>query len=185
MNNIKLSLGYLTINSRENYFRGAALVTDSRGIPTDFRYTEPVCPTKLERVLYGSALDIYLREDIILDNLLDAVEAKPSMWLLTDETLIAPVQKISRLPAVVIGASARFPLEYSGQCEPTGESGVFMFQADNISAPLRLTVSPENIARINQLTQMLTSAAECMELMEPFSRVERALDTVSESESKQ
>jgi hypothetical protein len=185
MDSLKQLLGYLTIDSQENYFRGAALVTDSRGIPADFRYTEPVRPTKLERVLYGSALDIYLREDIILDNLLGAVEAKPSLWLLTDEDLIAPVQKISKLPAVAIAASSRSPLEQSGQCEPTGESGVFMLQADNISAPLRLTVSQENITKINQLAQILTSSAEGMELMEPFSRVARALETVSESESRQ
>ena len=105
MDNIKLLLGYITIDSQENYFRGAALVTDSRGIPTDFRYTEPVRPTKLERVLYGNALDIYLREDIILDNLLGAVETKPSLWLLTDEALIAPVKKISKLPAVAVAQS--------------------------------------------------------------------------------
>ena len=185
MDSNKQLLGYITIDSQENYFRGAALVTDSRGIPTDFRYTEPVRPTKLERVLYGSALDIYLREDIILDNLLKAVEAKPSLWLLNDEALIVPVQKISKLPAVAIAASSRSPLEQSGQCEPTGESGVFMLQADNISAPVRLTVSPENITKINQLAQILTSSAEGMELMEPFSRVARALDAVSESESKQ
>jgi hypothetical protein len=185
MDNIKQLLGYITIDSLENYFRGAALVTDSRGIPTDFRYTEPVRPTKLERVLYGSALDIYLREDIILDNLLNAVEAKPSLWLLTDEALITAVQKISKLPAVAIAVSARSPLDQSGQCEPTGESGVFMLQADNISAPLRLVVSPENIPKISQLAQILTSSAEGMELMEPFTRVSRALETVSESESKQ
>ncbi|MDR3164126.1 MAG: hypothetical protein LBU13_00945 [Synergistaceae bacterium] len=185
MDNIRQLLGYATIDSRENYFRGAALVTDSRGIPTDFRYTEPVRPTKLERVLYGNALEVYLREDIILDNLLKAVEVKPSLWLLTDETLIIPTQKISRLPAVAIAVSARSPLEQSGQCEPTGESGVFMLQADNISAPLRITVSPENIPKISQLTQILTSFAEGMELIEPFSRVARALETVSESESKQ
>lgn len=185
MDNIKQLLGYITIDSQENYFRGAALVTDSRGIPTDFRYTEPVRPTKLERVLYGSALDIYLREDIILDNLLKAVEAKPSLWLLTDEALIAPVQRISKLPAVAVAISARSPLDRSGQCEPTAESGVFMLQADNISAPLRLVVSTENIPKINQMAQILTSSAEGMELMEPFTRVARALETVSESESRQ
>jgi hypothetical protein len=185
MDGNKQLLGYIMIDSQENYFRGAALVTDTRGIPTDFRYTEPVRPTKLERVLYGSALDIYLREDIILDNLLGAVETRPALWLLNDETLIAPVQKISKLPAISIAASSRSPMEQSGQCEPTSESGVFMLQADNISAPLRLTVSAENIAKINQLAQLLTSAAEGMELMEPFSRVARALDAVSEAESKQ
>ncbi|MDR1966670.1 MAG: hypothetical protein LBQ36_08160 [Synergistaceae bacterium] len=180
----KQLIGYLTVDAQENYFRGAALVTDSRGIPTDFRYTEPVRPTKLERILYGSALDIYLREDIILDNLLGAIETKPSLWLLEDAELIGPVQKISRTPAIAVEASARAPLDQSGQCEPTAEQGVFMLQADNISAPLRLAVSDDNISKISQFAQTLTSSAEGMELLEPFSRIQRALETVSESESK-
>jgi hypothetical protein len=153
-------------------------------MPTDFRYTEPVRPTKLERILYGSALDIYLREDIILDNLISAVETKPSLWLLADEGLIGPVQKISKIPAMAMAASARSPLEQSGQCEPTGEAGVFMLQADNISAPLRIMVSPENISKISQFAQFLTASAEDMELMEPFDRITRALEAVAESETK-
>jgi hypothetical protein len=180
----KQFIGYITVDARENYYRGAVLVTDPRGIPVDFRYTEPVRPTKLERILYGSALDVYLREDIILDNLLSAVEAKPVLWLLADVGLIGPVQKISSLPAVAVETTTRTPLESSGQFEPTSEQGVFMFQADNISAPLRITVSDGNISKISQLTQILTSAAEDMELTEPFSRIERALEAVAEAESK-
>ena len=177
-------IGYITIESQENYFRGAALVTDSRGIPVDFRYTEPVRPTKLERILYGSALDIYLREDIILDNLLGAVETRPTLWIVSDEELIGPVQKMSKLQAVSLASSARAPMEQSGQCEPTGESGVFMLQADNISAPLRLTVSPDNASKVSQIAQQLTSAAEGMELLEPFTRISRAIEAVTETEAK-
>jgi hypothetical protein len=180
----KQLLGYLTVDSKENYFRGAALVTDSRGIPTDFRYTEPVRPTKLERILYGNALDIYLREDIILDNLLDAIETKPSIWLVGDEELMAPIQKISKLPAITIEPSTRAPLEVSGQYEPTAEHGVFIFQADNISAPLRLIITDENVSKLSQFTQLLAAAAEDMELMEPFTRIARAIEAVSESEPK-
>jgi hypothetical protein len=180
----KQLLGYLTVDERENYFRGAALVTDSRGIPTDFRYTEPVRPTKLERILYGSALDIYLREEIILGNLLDAIETKPSLWLVRDEELMTPIQKMSRLPAITIEPSTRAPLDVSGQCEPTAEHGVFVFQADNISAPLRLIITDENTPKLSQFTDILTAAAEEMELMEPFTRIAKAIEAVSESESK-
>lgn len=179
----KVLLGYLTVDAKENFFRGAALVTDERGIPADFRYTEPVRPTRLERILYGGALDIYLREEVILENLLGAVEAKPNLWLLDDEELIKPVQKISRLPAVAVEASQRSPLEQSGQFEATTEKGVFIFQADNISAPLRVTLSEENVSKMSQLAQTLLSAAEEMELLEPFMRISKAIEAVSESES--
>ena len=184
MGSAKQLMGYVMIDSHEDYFRGAALVTDSRGIPTDFRYTEPVRPTKLERILYGNALDIYLREDIILDNLLGAVQTKPIIWILSDEELIEPVQRISKLPALVVASSARSPLEQSGQCEPTSEAGVFMLQADNISAPLRLTVSEENVSKILQFAEFLTAVAEDMELIEPFTRMARALEAVAETETE-
>lgn len=181
----KVLLGYLTVDAKENYFRGAALVTDERGIPTDFRYTEPVRPTKLERILYGGALDIYLREEVILENLLGAIESKPSLWLVDDEELIRPVQKLSKLPAIAVEASHRSPLDQSGQYEPTGEKGVFIFQADNISAPLRLVLSDENVSKITQFAQTLTSIATDMELLEPFTRMSKAIEAVSENEPAQ
>lgn len=178
----KQLIGYLTIESKDNYFRGAALVTDQRGIPADFRYTEPVRPTKLERILYGGALDIYLREEVILDNLLKAVEAKPVLWLVDAGELIKPVQKLTKLTAIAAEATQRAPLDRSGQYEPTAENGVFIFQADNISAPLRLTFSEENAGQIAQIAQTLQAAAEDMELMEPFARMSKAIDAVSDSD---
>jgi hypothetical protein len=60
-----------------------------------------------------------------------------------------------------------------------------MLQADNISAPLRIMVSQENISKISQFAQFLTASAEDMELMEPFDRITRALEAVAESETKQ
>ena len=178
LGNGKQLIGYITVETRENYFRGAALVTDPRGIPADFRYTDPVRPTKLERILYGGALDIYLREEVILENLLNAIEAKPSLWLVEEDELIVPVQKTSRLPVIAIQQTQRSPLEQSGHYEPTGERGVFIFQADNISAPLRLTVSEENISQIAQFAQNLAQTAENMELLEPFSRMSKAIEAV-------
>jgi len=179
----KQLLGYLIVDARENYFRGAALVTDSRGIPTDFRYTEPVRPTRLERILYGGALDIYLREEVILENLIKAIETKPTLWIVDSEILIAPVQKLSKLPALAMEATQRTPLDHAGQVEPTVEQGVFIFQADGISAPLRVTVSPENAPKIAQLTGSLAAAAEEMELSEPFTRIARAIEAIAEAES--
>ncbi len=179
----KQLLGYLTVDAKENYFRGAALVTDTRGIPTDFRYTEPVRPTRLERILYGGALDIYLREEVILENLIKAVETKPVLWIVDDEILIGPVQKLAKLPALVMESSQRSPLDHAGQVEPTAEPGVFIFQADGISAPMRLTVSQENAGKISQLTGTLATAAEEMELMEPFTRIAKAMEAVAEAES--
>ena len=80
----------------------------------DFRYTEPVRPTRLERILYGQALDIYLREEVILQSLLSAVEVKPQLWMTVDSELIKPVQQLTRLAVLFIEQTSHAPLEQIG-----------------------------------------------------------------------
>lgn len=177
----KQLLGYLTIDEKDNYFCGAALVTDSRGIPVDFRYTEPVRPTRLERILYGGALDIYLREEVILENLIGAVEAKPALWVTNDNSLLKAIQKISRISTLCIEKSSHSPLDQTGSSQPQAEKGVFLLQADGISSPIRVTLSDESLGKSDSIFQSLVTAAEEMELMEPFTRIGKALEAVSES----
>lgn len=174
-------LGYIQIEEKDGAFSGAALVTDYRGIPMDFRYTEPVRPTRLERILYGQALDIYLREEVILQSLLSAVEAKPQLWMTVDIELIKPVQQLTRLAVLFIEQTSHAPLEQIGQTQPQMEENSFLLQVDNISSPMRISLSAENVSKLPSLTQNLVDAAVEMEIMEPFSRMSRALEAVSDN----
>ena len=40
------NLGYVSVEGAEGQFRGASLVVDQRGIPMDFRYTDPIRPSR-------------------------------------------------------------------------------------------------------------------------------------------
>jgi hypothetical protein len=177
----RTQLGYLSVDQREGEFRGAALVTDLRGIPVDFRYTEPVRPTRLERILYGGALDVYLREEVLLKNLVEAVEAKPSVWIVRDRELLRPLRRYARTPAAAVESTDLSPLDQAGQLVSLSEKGVFHLQADSISSPLMVTVPEELISQVSSLVAILTAAAEEMELLEPFVRIGRAMDAISES----
>lgn len=177
-------LGYLQMEEKDGAFRGVALVTDPRGIPMDFRYTEPVRPTRLERILYGGALDVYLREEVILENLIQSVEAKPNLWLVTDRELLRPVLRVSKIPTLRIESVSRAPLDQTGQLEQqSNEKGAFLLQADAISSPLRLEFPDELVSQAPQYAQLLTEAAEEMELLEPFIRMGKALDAITEAET--
>src|SRR5436305_14763739 len=51
-------IGYLAVTAQEPLgYLGGVLVADEYGLPVEFRHTLPVRPTKLQRALYGSALD--------------------------------------------------------------------------------------------------------------------------------
>jgi hypothetical protein len=176
------SLGYIVVDGAEGLFRGASLVVDFRGIPMDFRYTDPIRPTRLERILYGSALEVYLREELILESLIGAVEAKPVLWISREPDLLAPLKSIAKGKVLFLAPSGRPPMEAAGSLENAGENGVvYMVQADSVSAPLRAAF-PDNTREdeVRQAVGLLVEAAKTMELLEPFGRIQKALTSLGE-----
>ncbi|MDR1376794.1 MAG: hypothetical protein LBJ22_04725, partial [Synergistaceae bacterium] len=159
------SLGYIVVDGAEGLFRGSSLVVDFRGIPMDFRYTDPIRPTRLERILYGSALEVYLREELILESLLGAVEARPSLWICRVADLLAPLKSVTRGKVLFLAPSSRSPMEAAGSVESAGENGaVYMVQADSVSAPLRVAF-PDNV-REDEVRQVVGLLVEFMAIEE-------------------
>jgi hypothetical protein len=175
------SLGYIAVEGAEGLFRGASLVVDFRGIPMDFRYTDPIKPSRLERILYGNALDVYLREELILESLIGAVEVKPTLWVCRESDLVAPLRSLTKGKAIFLSPSTHPPMDAAGAVEHAGEGGVYMIQADSVSAPLRAAF-PEQTREdeVRQIAGTLVEAAKTMELLEPFGRIQKALTSLSE-----
>jgi len=169
-------LGYIAVDGAEGLFRGASLVVDFRGIPMRFYYTDPIKPSRLERILYGNALEVYLREELILESLLNAVDAKPSLWICRDPELLSPLKALTKGKVLHMSSSRRSPLDATGSVESSNEPWTYMVQADSVSAPLRV-VFPENTKEdeVKQIAATLVDAAKTMELLEPFGRIQKAL----------
>ncbi|MCR5347251.1 MAG: hypothetical protein K6E38_05680 [Fretibacterium sp.] len=175
------SLGYIIVDGVEGQIRGASLVVDFRGIPLDFRYTDPIRPSRLERVLYGSALDTYLREDLVLQSLLGAVEVKPQLWLCNDLDLLVPLRETGKVRAAFLASSSHAPLEAVGNIESAAEPNAVLLQADAVSAPLRVAFPPNTKPdEAQQAAEFLVEAAKMMELLEPFGRIQKAFLSLNE-----
>nr|WP_321500045.1 hypothetical protein [uncultured Dethiosulfovibrio sp.] len=169
-------LGYITVNADGDGFRGAALVVDHRGIPLDFRYTDTVSPTRLERVLYGDALEIYVREEVILGSLLDAVEESPNIWICGDRHLLEPVSNRAKCLAVTLEGANRNALEEPGSLSPMPEEGYYLLQVSLMGPPCRLSVLSEPDSA--KAASMLVTAGATMDVLEPFSRIDRAIESL-------
>jgi hypothetical protein len=180
-------LGYVLVDGSEGVFRGAALVADFRGIPADFRYTDPIKPSRIEKILYGGALDVYLREELILENIVNAVEVQPVMWICRDADLLESLARIAKARAVLLAPTSRSPLDAAGDLERQNDPGSYLVQADSVSAPLRmslpLTRTKEEEARA--ASAILVEAAATMDLLEPFSRIVKALSALGEEQGDQ
>jgi hypothetical protein len=173
-------LAYIVVEAEEGSFRGAVLASDLRGIPVDFRYTEPIRPTKLEKILYGNALDVYIKEELILESLISAVEVKPALWICREQVLLMPLRVFTKSKVILIVNSNHPPLDSAGDFQPTGETGVFLVQADSVSAPFKVMFYA-NVTdnEIKFVVNILVNASQTMELMEPFSRMQKALSAIT------
>ena len=173
-------LAYIIVEAEEGSFRGAVLASDLRGIPIDFRYTEPIRPTKLEKVLYGNALEVYLKEELILESLVGAVEVRPALWICKEQNLLMPLRAVTKSKVITLMSSNHHPLDSAGDFETTGENGVYLVQADSVSAPLRIAFhSNVNENEIKSVVSLLVNASQTMELTEPFGRIQKALHAIA------
>ncbi|MBQ9418811.1 MAG: hypothetical protein IJU31_00375, partial [Synergistaceae bacterium] len=178
------SLGYIIIEGSETMIRGAALVTDAKGFPLDFARTEPLRPDHLARILYGESFGKYAKEKLILESLLDAVEIQPQLWICNDSDLLAPLRINSKIKTVMLEESPHVPLDAVGHVETTAEPGVFFIQVDPNGAPLRAEFAdgtrPEEV---QQTAACLSEAAASMTILEPFGRLQKALNFLATGRS--
>ncbi|MBQ7593474.1 MAG: hypothetical protein IJU48_03850 [Synergistaceae bacterium] len=170
-------LGYILIEGTETQLRGATLITDAKGFPEDFTRTEPFRPDQLARILYGNSFGKYAKESLILESLLDAVEKQPQLWICNDSEILTPLHEKSRIKTVLLEESPHVPLDAAGHIETTADPGVFLLQVEANGAPLRAEFPDGTRSdEVEQVALILTEAAETMSILEPFTRLQRAMN---------
>jgi hypothetical protein len=165
-------IGYLAVETREplGYF-GGILITDRFGLPVEFRHTLAVRPTKLQRALYGNALDRYVRAVVITERLVEGVQHEPAIILVADPLLVGD----GPVPIGYLSDSGVDPVGAVGHAEPfDGASRGVLLQVRAGEAPMRL-VTEAPVHLYPQIARALTEAAETMDITEPMSRVRAAV----------
>lgn len=167
--------GFLIVRADEDgTWIGGLMVTDTTGLPLDFRYTDPVTPTRLQRALYGGALDRYLRSEVVLGTLLDALEQAPTLLVVDEPDLLD--EPIDICPVALVARSGVDPLGAAGTRSAQG-SGSFLLQASEAAHPLRVTL-PEGSDAEDAVAEALVALARRMDPLEPGRRVRDALQVI-------
>jgi hypothetical protein len=172
--------GYLVVRAGDDgSYVGALMVTDRHGLPLDFRYTDPVTPTRLQRALYGAALDRYLRSEVILKTLLGALQQRPSVLLVEDERLLD--EEVPGCPVAFASVSRAAALGGPGAAQEEAD-GVFLVQVDETGPPLRLALGAPANGTVTAVTESLVRLSETMDVLEPAERVRQALELIASGE---
>lgn len=182
-----LKLGYLLVSSPvPNVFIGGLMVTDGRGLPVEFRYTEPIQPTKIQQVLYGQVLSAYIKREVILETLLKNLESKFKCLLVEDEHLVDYPAK--GYPIIRIAATKSSPIGNVGQKQDIAP-GEILLQVTPEGSPVRVHTgkagkeeSAPATGEPTDLVGLLLEAGLGMDITEPLKRVEKALEIICQEE---
>jgi hypothetical protein len=160
-------------SSKQGYI-GAILVTDLKGIPLEFKCTQSVRPTSIQRALYGEKLEFYVSINLCALPLLANLTNKPDLIILESRSLIT-VRKDTNVPVVYASklVSQILP-DQGGINEIRSKKGNSLFFDYNRQFP-----DDEKSS-----TEILRNAMEYFDPTEPFQRISNSLHILSQSDAK-
>lgn len=177
-----LKLAYFVTLKEGASYLGGLLVTDPSGIPLDFRYTEPITPTRLQSVLYGKALEPHLKEEVIQKTLLKELKLAPDLFLVPPTELAGRWSGEAKCPVLAVQRTQENPLPRLGESLRVSPREVLLQVAEN-SAPLRVVfASTVELAQQELALPKILDAAYHMDLTEPLERVVAALQALLKPE---
>jgi hypothetical protein len=173
-----LRLAYFVAMKEGASYLGGLLLTDTSGIPLDFRYTEPITPTKLQSVLYGKALEPHLKEEVIQKTLLKELKGSPDLFIVPPADLAGGWSGETKCPVLSVQKTQEPPLARVGEAFRVSPRELLVQMAEG-AAPMRVIFpSAVDLAIQDQVVLKVVEAGYSMDLSEPLERVYTALQAL-------
>lgn len=162
-------------------FLGAILICDIKGFPLEFRYTEPIIPTKIQKVLYGNNLEKYLKVDVILDSLLKVLSSNFDLMIVSDEVLLEykDTQNILKMSATqnpILSKEDKVQKIAPNEC---------LIRIPLSGQPIRLLFQKDFNCEgepFDGIISSLLKMGESIDILEPLSRVQKSIDLICKRE---
>jgi len=183
MNVEEIKLAYaISTSSTPRGYMGAVLITDYKGFPLEFQYTDPITPTKIQQVLYGKGLEKYIKVDVILDSLFKVIANSASLVIVQDEDLL---RYNTNANIVRVSSTKAAPLGQPGEVS-TVKPGEYLLQTSHVDNPVRLKLKPDlsqDSPEFARIKEILTEAGNFIDIAEPLERVYKAVELVWNQEA--
>jgi hypothetical protein len=171
--------GFLTLNrnENENSYLGALLVVDVMSRPIEFRVTFPVKPTAIQRPLYGDVLEPYIGVELCGRQLIESVDHKLDLVVVNQEFLLE-IRKDINCP-VIYAQHAGEVIEISSieSIKPPGKKTQINSTSGRFQ-PIIISSSPREPEDSISAKEMIERLFEDTDLLEPFERIENALEVL-------
>jgi hypothetical protein len=169
----KIRIGYFASQKNDERYIGGVMVTDHLAIPIEFKYTEPIHPTRIHKIIFGKVLEKYIGEEVIKKNLLKEIKNLPAVYFVTELELLGE-DTVNNIPMVALQTTTLPSLSAAGEFQRVKDKEIII-QPLTSKNPLKLTFfSPEPDLQ-EKVMNILRSFIDKIDIYEPFSRIETAL----------
>jgi len=168
--------GYLVTLYENGAFLGGLMITNDRGIPIDFKYTDPVTPSKVQRIIYGSVLEQYIRNHVIIGAILKETVNQPSFYVASPHQLFE-IQEANSLPMISVQRTQFAALGEKGGVSRSKDNECLL-QGWSDPHPLRVLFGATPVDQQEAIIKDLIHLSRHMDLAEPLERLEKALKSL-------
>lgn len=177
----KIKIGYFASQKNEEQYIGGVMITNDQSIPIEFKYTEPIKPTRVHKIIFGKVLEKYIGEEVIKKNLFKEIKNIPSIFLVTDIELLGE-DTVNHIPIVAIQPTTLPSLPNPGEFQRVKDKEVIV-QPITSKNPLKMTFfSPEPDVQ-EKAMNTLRSFIDKIDIYEPFTRIDTALKALCQTKN--
>ncbi len=168
--------GYLITLYEQGAYLGGIMITNDHGIPIDFKYTDPVNPTKVQRIIYGSVLEQYIRNHVIIGAISKEIVNQPSFYIVAHHQLLE-IEDANNMTLLSLQRTQFAALGEKGMVSRSKENECLL-QGWNDPHPLRIIFGNMAVDQQETILKDLIYLSKHMDLVEPLERLETALKTL-------
>ena len=164
----------------ERGYLGALLITDSAGVPTEFRCTRPVKPTAVQKPLYGAGLEAHIAVQLCGAQLLRSMKQRPALMIIQDNALIG-MRHETDFPVVRVGRAGD-SFEVRPADDDSADRNERIESPTGLFDPIVVNAHVDHGDDVNAALPILKQYAKQVDPLEPFDRIAVALEKLAEQD---
>jgi hypothetical protein len=161
---------YIDFYEKENEnIRFGVLIVDKKLKPIEFRITSKIALNELQKIIYGETLKEALFIEKVGADLLNSIESDYKYIFCKEKILLNLRNKFSK---------PIFFLEKFDEFKPKDRYSLKVTSSTNKFDPILLHFSAVDEKEVSTLSRELSEIFKYSDIMEPFRRIEKALDYI-------
>lgn len=179
----KQKIGFLSLYDLEtpDTYVGSLLITDENGIPLEFKCTQSVKPTAIQKTLYGDKLKPYIAITLCGIPLLNSINNKPDL-LCINIPFILDIRTEIEIPTILIrraGEIVNLGTDKQNDNEKQRiENELGSFQSIIIQS------HQDHKEESKRFTSNINELFNNFDLVEPFERMKKSIEILGRNDNK-